>query len=1020
MATGIRLKSSDRRLIGAWTIRGVRGTAFLILMCLHAAGAARAECCTYSVVMDPPDPVEPAGDCCSCSGKHTPKMTVLDCTPRIVQTCCGDEIIYKDTPFVYKVRKDLVFPPCDPDATQYTIRYSVTVKCGSQIFDPVVFDKEYFRDCGDGRGCPSCDAGAVGTDGASLPTGTALPSHTFRLGMSTQGETTGFLRMEVATNASGTVQMGQINPVVQAVEADIVYDPSDPLRLRQVMAAECLVMIGTNATDICQISYYHPNQVEAELDANGLYQTVSNAVPFAVYAVRHSGSSLEVVGGRTGSSDQTLYTPGPAAQPWTLQRGSAVRSIAFSDVGGTQVETRTLATTGGQTLRTVRKTRAPVYGALRLISRAEGPVGAADETRWYYTSTGQLEREERPDGSWTRYRRADGRLVATVEPLGDLSPGVSDTLCRVVSNEYATVDALDKNAVDWMTEPRTIATYEAGVAVSRTYYAYYRTSGGESVAIEERAATPSAPYGSSSNLRTKRTFYAEDNTKPWSGELHFAESTGGLLESHVYEMGSFDATGPDPADWSFTPDPAGLFVRATADFGTTNAPGGIAFRTRREVSIRDAFDRPLLDETWICTGDSSYTRVAWTATTRDALGRATAVRRSDGTLAETTWSCCGPESETAADGTVTETAYDIDKQAVLTLREGVSGGQWPAQPDLFTTNVYNAAGDLLASSTLAGGLSRATSRSYNLLGRVTNSIDAAGIKTTYSYGSNSTTTVRGGLTNTTVRFADGRAHYTEQNGIRQQTHAYGVSSDGAQWTLTAQGVLPDPLQTTLELPSFSTLELLDFPWEIGITDPLGRAVAQIRPGYGGALLVTSNFYDTANHLVRTSTLCASAPLRSTIFTYDELGNPLLTCQDLDLDGQIDLAGPDRVTGQAARHVELSGDWYEESASWTYPESGSDAPLTNAIARTRLTGLGGTYSADGASGLLTAESVSIDARGNQTVSRTVTDRDNKTVYQVTDTPDSSVAALTVTVNGLVQSSRSTHDLATTYAYDALGR
>lgn len=111
-----------------------------------------------------------------------------------------------------------------------------------------------------------------------------------------------------------------------------------------------------------------------------------------------------------------------------------------------------------------------------------------------------------------------------------------------------------------------------------------------------------------------------------------------------------------------------------------------------------------------------------------------------------------------------------------------------------------------------------------------------------------------------------------------------------------------------------------------------------------------------NHLVRTERWTSGVECRLLyvqLFTYDELGNPLLTCQDLDLDGEIDLAGPDRVTGQVTRYVELSGDWYEESVSWTYPGSGSSAPLTNAIARTRLTGLGGACSADGASGILTA-------------------------------------------------------------------
>ena len=41
-----------------------------------------------------------------------------------------------------------------------------------------------------------------------------------------------------------------------------------------------------------------------------------------------------------------------------------------------------------------------------------------------------------------------------------------------------------------------------------------------------------------------------------------------------------------------------------------------------------------------------------------------------------------------------------------------------------------------------------------------------------------------------------------------------------------------------------------------------------------------------------------------LFTYDTLGNPLLTCQDLNLDGIIGLSGPDRVSGlRVANQIE---------------------------------------------------------------------------------------------------------------------
>ena len=49
-----------------------------------------------------------------------------------------------------------------------------------------------------------------------------------------------------------------------------------------------------------------------------------------------------------------------------------------------------------------------------------------------------------------------------------------------------------------------------------------------------------------------------------------------------------------------------------------------------------------------------------------------------------------------------------------------------------------------------------------------------------------------------------------------------------------------------------------------------------------------------------------------------------------------------------------------------------------------------------------------------------DRANKTLVQTTDLPDSTVDEQSVTVNGLLASSRSSSNLTTTYAYDALER
>jgi YD repeat-containing protein len=103
--------------------------------------------------------------------------------------------------------------------------------------------------------------------------------------------------------------------------------------------------------------------------------------------------------------------------------------------------------------------------------------------------------------------------------------------------------------------------------------------------------------------------------------------------------------------------------------------------------------------------------------------------------------------------------------------------------------------------------------------------------------------------------------------------------------------------------------------------------------------------------------------------------------------------------------------YQTSTSKTYAADNDATPTTTSISKRQLNNL--------PSGV-TSRTISIDIHGNQTISWTTIDRDNKTVTQTTDTPDSTVDAVTVTVNGLLTSQKTAQNLTYTYTYDALGR
>ena len=219
-------------------------------------------------------------------------------------------------------------------------------------------------------------------------------------------------------------------------------------------------------------------------------------------------------------------------------------------------------------------------------------------------------------------------------------------------------------------------------------------------------------------------------------------------------------------------------------------------------------------------------------------------------------------------------------------------------------------------------------------------------------------------------------------------------------------------------------------WSCSYEDALGRTISETRTGFRGALLVTSNEYNTANQLVATRAYALNenstpTPLTYTYFCYNSLGQRTLTVSDMNLNGQIDWSDTDRIVSNDTRYVSLNGDWWRESSSWQTRKNGSSELTLMGLTRTRLTGLGDTVLSapsrtDDGTGLLVAETRSFDPLGNETISRSFIDRTTHTTTHTTSTETSSLAAETIARCGLTVSTRSPTGVTTTYAYDALGR
>ena len=289
-----------------------------------------------------------------------------------------------------------------------------------------------------------------------------------------------------------------------------------------------------------------------------------------------------------------------------------------------------------------------------------------------------------------------------------------------------------------------------------------------------------------------------------------------------------------------------------------------------------------------------------------------------------------------------------------------------------------------------------------------------GVRTEYRYGVSpaggavrTVVTAAGtacAVTNETVRCRDGRVEATFLNGTLKSTAVRGPFSETS---------CADPLGT-------------DSPRRVRTErDFLGRTVAETRPGYGGSALVTSNRYDTAGRLAETFSVAvvgdAVTPLARTLYAYDSLGEPMMTVLDRDFDGVVDWSGPDLISSNTTHYVNLDGAWWKEVRQYSIREDGSAESRLVAASRTLVVDPAAQAARDSGDGrTLVSETVTIDARGNETTNRTYRVRAAAEEVSWTKHPGSSVPAVEVATNGLVRSSTSRTGVTTTCGYDALGR
>ena len=853
-------------------------------------------------------------------------------------------------------------------------------------------------------GCDECAADSSGPQMCALPGGASLGlAHVatrFGLGRTSHGTSAGgiFLPSGSCNPLAGTPQILEVDSTGDDVEVVL-----DGTVLRQVVVPEAFFDIVVMNTLTYNIFVYNREDLGNKID--GIYQVIPGATPQVTWTIEDSDGSLAVcerlkmTETRNGNTRVFEYTWNESENTWSLSKGDGQEILQVITrkeeiVNGNRVITETIKD-GADVIASKVKT---TYADITVNSGTEEEIVkivqdpdhfALTTTRAWYKepcpagSCGKLKSQVNPDGSWAKYEYdVQGRKTVEIRSWLDAPFDSPASSARAIYYDY-TAHAGDSQAGQDVRLPRTITEKILGNVVRKTYYVYVVAGDGTRTEIVERCASPGAPYGDSANQRTVTDYYPFSDSGADSWQVKRITYPDGRLDRYTYEYGTYTPDADPLLLGTFTPG-AGTDVQEQIVHGTITQPSGIPYKTTGERNVTNDLGDLVLQETYVYEGGGSYRRVQWTVQIHDDVGHVTAVSRSDGTLSESTWDCCGKDSDIDTQGI--RKFYDHDSLGRLNTETKDAGH------DITTTYTYDAAGRRLTQTTSAGGLSQSSSADYDTAGRLKEQIDTAGLVTRYAYSTQGrvvTVTRPGGAIEITERYPDGRTKSISGTGVVPRFYAYGVNAGGIQWTQVHTGS-----------PSSSM-------WEKTTTDMLGRTIKVEKPGFTGTE-TTEYFYNSLGQLVKTTTPGQT----DNLYEYDGIGNQTLSGLDMDHNGTLDENSQDRISETQRAYALVNGYWWDETVQSVYAEELNSTATVVGIDRSRLTGLG--------AGGLTSETLTIDIHGNQTVGQVIIDRGAKTVTQRTDYPDSTIDAESVSTNGLLQSSRSKTGTTNTFTYDSLER
>lgn len=711
--------------------------------------------------------------------------------------------------------------------------------------------------------------------------------------------------------------------------ADAVIRSADgalrQLRMPEFLVDITLVTVAATPAPVVsgyQIDFYPLSMVEDQVDsATGVYLLKSGASPS--YTKRHenpdapsvsnaSATRLRITSQYAGGSPQVdLFENVAGGVSLSLANGLKrvvkTTSVAGSDTTTTkQIFSPATATVPDLVFSTV--TRAYSFGN-RVVEESQGTGAARVWTSYTYDDTansatyGLLKLRQSSTGSWERHDYySNGDLRYTWSPLADADSSTTNTaLLRCVEQVKTSVSG---HPVYGNGELLTTIESQGGVEIARSHR--FTCAEPETIfigaddtvgvwvkhKIESQAVTPGAnqAWDGAGNLLT-HSYYALAGEGV--NEILRQDKPDGTI-TLVGHSGDTSVGNNRVEKWEGQPNAEKTdIVAGTRKVTERTAENLVISETVRDVATESGGVR----NSGLVISEEQYSN-------HDVVGRPKTIVYLDGSTETRNYStCCGKLTSSSRNGVTTNYGYDALGRLAW---EAVSTGEASTLATQSETRYTYNAGDQVRTKErrayvdgVSGALQLIARNDYDNSGAPTATAtpgslasDATltrvvGYQSSYNALDGRTTktaTKPDGATEISISHRSGAPYSRTGTGAFPVRYEYGTATlpDAAQWGLSTSTPLPFTKEIKLTASGGDTSETVTT-----YSDFLGRAIKTVYPD-GAAI---RSFYNAKGQLARQ----VDADGVQMLYTYNDLGERLLSVLDLNRNGLVDLTGTDRVT-----------------------------------------------------------------------------------------------------------------------------